>query len=154
MNRIDTAVARFEEGCSCAQAVFSVYAEELGIDRPTAMRVSAGLGGGMGMMAETCGAVTGAYLVLGMKHGGEDNDARQKAYQMVRQFAQRFKARRGLLLCRELMGCDISTPEGLQSMRDRGLRSSLCSQLVRDAAQILEELERPSPAGVGDDRSA
>jgi C_GCAxxG_C_C family probable redox protein len=140
MSKIGTAVARFEEGCSCAQAIFSAYAEDLGIDRQTAMRVSAGLGGGMGMMAETCGAVTGAFLILGMKYGGEDKDARDRAYQMVREFANRFKARHGSLLCKDLMGCDISTAEGLQAMRDRKLRSAICTGLVRDAAEILEAM--------------
>lgn len=140
MTKIETAVVRFEEGCSCAQAVFSVYAEEFGIDRPTAMKLSAGFGGGMGMLAETCGAVTGAFMVLGLRHGGEDNGARQKAYQMVREFATRFTARHGSLLCKDLMGCDISTPGGLQAMREQKLRTTVCSGLVRDAAKILEEM--------------
>lgn len=140
MTKVETAVARFEAGCSCAQAIFSVYAEELGMDRQTAMRVSAGFGGGMGMMAETCGAVTGAFLVLGLKHGGEDKDARDKAYQMVRELANRFKAQHGSLLCKDLIGCDISTPQGLQSVRDRGLRSSICTGLVREAAELLEAM--------------
>jgi len=61
MSRIDTAVARFEEGCSCVQAIFSTYAESLGMDRQTAMKLSSGFGGGMGRMALTCGAVTGAF---------------------------------------------------------------------------------------------
>ena len=140
MSKVETAVARFEEGCSCAQAVFSAYAEGLGLDRQTAMKLSAGFGGGMGRMAQTCGAVTGAFLVLGLKHGGEDHDAREKTYQMVREFAARFTARHGWLLCKDLMGCDISTPEGLQAFKDQKLRSGVCTGLVRDAAEILEGL--------------
>jgi C_GCAxxG_C_C family probable redox protein len=141
MTMIDEAVDRFKRGCSCAQAVFSTYAEDLGIDRQTAMKLSAGFGGGMGMMAETCGAVTGAFMVLGLKHGGEASDARQKVAQLVREFAHRFKARHGTLLCKELMGCNISTPEGAQSMREQNLRATICSGLVRDAAEILEGME-------------
>jgi C_GCAxxG_C_C family probable redox protein len=140
MTKVETAVAQFEAGCSCAQAIFSTYAADFGMDRQTAMRVSAGFGGGMGMMGETCGAVTGAFMILGLKHGGEDNDARQKAYQMVREFANRFKARRGSLLCKDLVGCDISTPEGLQTMKDQKLRSTICTGLVRDGAEILEAM--------------
>ena len=140
MSRIDIAVTRFEEGCSCAQAIYSTYAEDLGMDRQTAMKVSAGFGGGMGRMAGTCGAVTGAFLVLGLKHGGEETKAREKAYQMVREFASRFEARHGSLLCKELMGCDISTPEGRQIVKDRGLRSGICTPLVRAAAEILETI--------------
>ena len=93
------------------------------MDRQTAMKVSAGFGGGMGRMAGTCGAVTGAFMVLGLKHGGEDMEAREKAYRLVREFASQFEARHGSLLCKDLMGCDISTPEGMQATKDRGLRT-------------------------------
>ena len=140
MTQIETAVARFEEGCSCAQAIFSTYVEALGIDRQTAMKLSAGFGGGMGRMARTCGAVTGAFMVLGLKYGGEDKDSRERAYQMVRQFASRFEARHGSLLCKDLMGCDISTPEGMQAVKERGLRAGICTGLVREAAEILETM--------------
>jgi C_GCAxxG_C_C family probable redox protein len=140
MSRIDIAVTRFEEGCSCAQAVFSTYAESLGVDRETAMKLSSGFGGGMGRMALTCGAVTGAFMVLGLRHGGEDTASREKAYRMVREFASRFEQRHEVLGCKDLMGCDISTPEGMQAMKDRGLRSGICTPLVRDAAEILESM--------------
>ncbi len=70
MSRIDIAVARFEEGCSCAQAIFSTYAESLGVDRQTAMKLSSGFGGGMGRMALTCGTPTPATtLVVQMDPG-------------------------------------------------------------------------------------
>lgn len=140
MSKVETAVARFEEGCSCAQAVFSAYAEGLGMDRPTAMKVSAGFGGGMGRLAETCGAVTGAFMALGLKHGGEEAEAREKAYQLVQEFAARFKQRYGSLVCKELIACDIGTPEGLQTMKDKKLRSGVCTGLVRSAAEIVESL--------------
>jgi len=146
MSKIETAVARFEEGCSCAQAIFSTYAEDLGMDRQTAMKVSAGFGGGMGRMAGTCGAVTGAFMVLGLKHGDEEIEAREKAYQMVREFASRFEARHGSLLCKDLLGCDISRPEGRQAMQEHGLRSGICTGLVRDAAEILETMLHAAPS--------
>jgi putative acetyltransferase len=140
VSKVEIAVARFAEGCSCAQAVFSTYAEPFGIDRQTAMKLSAGFGGGMGMMGETCGVATGAFLILGLKHGGEDKDARENACQTVREFAGRFKARHGSLRCKDLLGCDISTPEGLQAMREQKRRSAICTGLVRDAAKILEAM--------------
>lgn len=140
MSNVERAVACFEEGCSCAQAIFSTYAESFGIDRPTAMRLSAGFGGGMGRMAQTCGAVTGAFLVLGLQHGGEDTAGRESAYQAVREFANRFAAQHGCLLCKDLVGCDISTPEGAQAMKQQNLRSRICTGLVRDAAELLETM--------------
>ena len=97
------------------------------MDRQTAMKISAGFGGGMGRMAQTCGVVTGAFMVLGLRHGGEDNDAREKAYLMVREFASEFQERYGSLLCKDLMDCDISTPEGMQTMKEKKLRSGICA---------------------------
>lgn len=69
MDRVDTAVSRFKQGCSRSQAVFSTYAEALEVDRITALKAASGFGGGMGRMAETCGAVTGAFMALGLAYG-------------------------------------------------------------------------------------
>ena len=93
-------------------------------------------------MAETCGAVTGAMMVLGLEHGNTapDREAKERVYEQVREFAQRFRARNGSLLCRELLGCDISTPEGLQQAREADFVLKICPKFVRDAAEILEEM--------------
>ncbi len=58
----------------------------------------------------------------------------------MREFARRFKARYGTILCRELLGCDISTPEGRNLAKEKGLFAELCPQLVRDAAEIVEQM--------------
>ena len=140
MSGVQDAVARFDDGYSCAQAVFSAYAEKLGMDRQTALKVSAGFGGGMGRMGETCGAITGAFMALGLKYGGPDSESKDKTYELVRELADRFRARHGSLECRELLGCDVSTPEGRQRAKEQGLHSTVCTQIVRDAAEILEGL--------------
>jgi C_GCAxxG_C_C family probable redox protein len=145
VSKVDDAVVCFEEGCSCAQAIFSTYSEDLGIDRSTAMKISAGFGGGMGRMAGTCGAVTGAFMILGLRLGGEDAEARERAYQAVQEFAKRFESRHDSLVCKELMDCDISTPEGIQAMKEQKLRSNICAGLVRDAAEILEAMGQSTP---------
>jgi C_GCAxxG_C_C family probable redox protein len=143
MSLTDSAVDRFRDGCSCSQAVFSTYAETMGMDRETALKVSAGFGGGMGRMAETCGAVTGAMMAIGLKHASADvadAEAREKTYELVRQFAEQFQARHGSLDCRDLLGCDISTAEGRQQAHERDTRGTVCPQLVRDAAEVLEKM--------------
>jgi C_GCAxxG_C_C family probable redox protein len=143
MNKIDRAVARFGEGLSCTQAVLSTYCSEFGLSRDIALRVACGFGGGMGRMGKTCGAVTGAFLVLGLKYGGTDatdNDKEEKTYALVREFTNEFKLRNGHIGCNELLGYDISTPEGRKEAQEKGLFSTLCPKLVRDAAEILEQL--------------
>ena len=92
-------------------------------------------------MAETCGAVTGAIMVLGLAHcdgSSRSADGRRAVYQAVQSLAAEFRTRHGSLLCRELLGCDISTREGALLATARGLFRSKCPALVRDAAEMLE----------------
>jgi len=142
MNRIETVLSRFAEGFNCSQAVFSAYADDLRLDDAAALKIASGFGGGMGRMAETCGAVTGAMMVLGLRHGGAtpDREAKERVYAKIREFAGRFKARNGVLLCRDLLSCDISTPEGFEAAKAKGLLTTLCPKYVQDAVEILEEM--------------
>ena len=140
MTPVETAVVRFEEGYNCSQAVLSAFAEKLGMDHATAVKIASGFGGGMGRMGETCGAVSGAYMALGLKYGGVDTASKERTYQLVREFARRFLATRDSLRCRDLLGCDISTPEGLRHAREQGLFKSVCAKYVREAAEIVEDL--------------
>ncbi|MEI8242043.1 MAG: C-GCAxxG-C-C family protein [bacterium] len=142
MKHSDAAAAAFAQGLSCSQAVLSVYAEEHGLTQVAAAKIAAGFGGGMGRMAQTCGAVTGAYMVIGLKHGTTTGDlvAKEKTYQLVRTFAGRFKEKNGALACKDLLGCDISTSDGLEKMKNLGLHGKVCTQLVRDACELLDEM--------------
>jgi C_GCAxxG_C_C family probable redox protein len=139
----EQAVSCFEEGFCCSQAVLSVYAEEFGLSRVTALKISRGFGGGMGRMALTCGAVTGALMAIGLKYGNADaldKQSREQAYGLVREFARRFEERNGSIICRDLLGCDISKPEGIKTAKENGLFTSVCPEMVRSAAEILEEM--------------
>ena len=142
MNASDQAVDRFRGGCACSQAVLSAYSERFGLDERLALRVAAGFAGGMRRGA-TCGAVTGAYMVLGLAHAGADCDTlvgRQTVYAAVRSFGEQFRERNGSLECRELMGCDISTPEGHQRAVEQLLFVTRCPAFVRDAVELVAEL--------------
>lgn len=143
MSRVEEAVACFKEGFICSQAVLSAYSVQLGLDCDTALKIADDFGGGMGRMGETCGAVTGAFMVIGLKHGRtavEDVQAHETTYGLVNEFVRRFKSRNGSVVCRELLSCDISTPEGLQSARQQNLFAMICLGYVRDAAEIIEEI--------------
>ncbi len=143
MSKKELVLYRFAEGFSCSQAIFSTYGEELGLSRETALKIAAGFGGGMGRMAETCGAVAGAFMTIGLKYGAinvEDRAAKEKTYELVREFADRFKARHGSIICKELLSCDISTPEGMEVAKEQELFTTLCPKFVIDAAEILEDI--------------
>jgi C_GCAxxG_C_C family probable redox protein len=143
MNKADKASACFKEGFNCSQAVFSTYAVEMGMDRDIALKISQAFGGGMAQMGETCGAVTGAFMVIGLKYGrtrADDDEAKVKTYSLVKEFTEKFKARNGTIICRELLGCDIGTPEGNRVAKDKELFSTVCPGFVRDAVDILEKI--------------
>jgi len=142
MTGIERAVSRFSEGFSCSQSVLLGFAPCFDLDPDVAARISASFGGGMGHMGEVCGAVSGALMVIGLASGGvtaQDKESKARTYELVREFASRFRARRGSLLCRELLGCDLSQPGALELARARSLFAT-CPTLVRDAAEIVAEL--------------
>lgn len=144
-NKPEQAVERFEQTFSCSQAVFSVYAPEFGIGMETALKIAGAFGGGMARMGETCGAVTGAFMAIGLKYGktiAEDEPAKEKTYQIVLEFVKRFKSRNNSIVCKELTGCDMSSPEGLKAFKEKNLLKTHCTRFVRDAVEIVEELIR------------
>src|SRR5512147_3016764 len=129
MTNSEKACTVFDEGFNCAQAVFSAYAEQLGLDREVALKIAGAFGGGMARRGDTCGAVTGALMVIGLKHGKaekKDDSAREKTYKLTNEFAARFRALHGSLMCRELINCDISTPEGLKRAQDGKIFKTVC----------------------------
>ncbi len=97
----------------------------------------------MGRMGETCGAVTGAFMVIGLKHGKtreDDDEARERTYALVQEFAERFRARNKSIICRELLGHDLGTPEGMQAVTEKKLFQTFCPGLIRHASEMLDEM--------------
>jgi len=142
MNDTEKAVEVFNEGLSCSQAVFGAYCERFGLDKKLAYKISSGFGGGM-HLNQTCGAVTGAFMVIGLKYGrtrADDVEAKMKTAKLVAEFAKKFKERHGSINCTELIGCDISTPEGFEEAKKKDVFKQLCPQYVKSAAEILEEI--------------
>jgi C_GCAxxG_C_C family probable redox protein len=138
------AVALFNVGFNCSQAILATNANRLVLDQTTALKLATGFGAGMGRMSETCGAVTGAFMVLGAQHGRsmiEDVAARDLTYELVIEFTKSFKTRHGSISCKQLLGYDLSNPDEYARAKQEGLFTSRCPCFVRDAAQILEELE-------------
>ncbi len=143
MDRVERAVSCFKEGFTCSQAMLSTYGPQLGLNHELALKVSGAFGGGMARMGETCGAVTGAFMVIGLKHGKtkiEDKQAKEKTYGLVKEFVDRFKSRNGSIVCRELLGCDISSPEGSNLAKEKNLFATLCPKFVQDTAEIIEQI--------------
>ena len=139
-SKTDEAVACFNDGFNCAQAIVSTYAKEFGVDKKTALQIACGLGAGMGRLQETCGAVSGAYLLIGLKYGKyqkDDNGAKEKTYALVQEFSKLFEDRNKTTNCRELLGLDLIHGDK-KAAAER--TKTLCPKMVSDAAEILEAL--------------
>jgi C_GCAxxG_C_C family probable redox protein len=127
----------FEKSFSCSQSVFAAYAPMFGIDEKTALKISSAFGGGMSRLAHVCGAVSGAFMIIGLKTGGED---KEQTYLLAREFVEQFKLLNGSIMCKDLLGCDISTSEGLQKARAENVFKTICPKYVKDSCNILEKI--------------
>jgi C_GCAxxG_C_C family probable redox protein len=141
-DRVDQALERFSDGFNCTQAIAATYGPDLGLEAELGLKVAGAFGSGMGT-GETCGAVTGALIIIGLKHSMAQNItflSRDRTYELAADFIRKFKARNKTSLCRELIGCDLSTEEGqLQARKEKHFKKR-CPKFVQDAAEILDEM--------------
>lgn len=138
--KVEQAVRLFAEGMLCSQAMLLAYGPQFGIDEETAIRVARPFGSGVARMCGTCGAVSGAYMVLGLRSQGEDEKAaKEETYELCREFAKRFAADNGSTNCYELLQCDLGSPEGQSRFREQQLVAK-CRAYVKSSAEILESI--------------
>ena len=143
MSRAEEAKKQFEKGFFCAPAVLSTYSEQLGLEKSLALKIASGFGAGIGRMGRTCGAVTGALMVIGLKHGQvnlSDQESQQKTYTLVKEFINRFTTLHGSIECKELIGYDLGNSGELKSAIESGVFKNKCPSFVYDSSLILEEV--------------
>ena len=143
MSKAEKAKKQFEKGFSCAPAVLSAYAERLGLEEALALKIACGFGGGIGRMGRTCGAVTGAVMVIGLKHGqadANDEESRQRTHKLVKEFIDRFVTLHGSIECKELINYDLSDPAELRLAKKNKVFQNKCTSFVYDSARILEDI--------------
>ena len=141
--RCDLATKRFTEGFHCSQAILEAFSEDYGLDPILARKVGNPLAGGSGIGGE-CGAVTGAFMVLGMEYGMEeanDSDAFQNTFEKVGIFVEKFKALHGNSLnCHQLIGLNVFSEEGLKEFVAKDIKLTKCIRFVEDAVGIVEKI--------------
>jgi C_GCAxxG_C_C family probable redox protein len=145
----EMAVEKFLSGYNCAQAVLYAHSASLGLDTETALKVATGFGGGIAAQGETCGAVTGGIMALGLKYGRgarQDRSIADVAYQKTRDLMAAFEQAHGSCCCRTLLGgCDLRTPQGRQQFKDQDLHHKTCGRCVQTVGEILAGmLEAPA----------
>lgn len=142
MTHVELAKKYFEQKYHCSQAVFASFAQDLGLTEEQSLKIGACFGGGM-CKGEVCGACTGALMALGLKYGQsdiEDLESRRNTNDVTVGFLDTFKKENGSYLCKELLGCDLSTPEGKQQAMENNLFTEFCPKMVESATIIAGNL--------------
>jgi len=132
----------FRNHLSCAQQTLAAVAEQLGYEKEEAYRMANAFGGGM-MVGDTCGAVAGALIAIGLAFGNDQpgNKERDDACRAkVAEFQRRFRELHGSTICREMIGYDFADPEQRRIARETGKVMEFCPNLVVDAVDILREM--------------
>ncbi len=144
MKKTEKATTTFQNGYNCAQSVFSVFAPETGISENDSLKIACAFGGGMGKQQLTCGAVTGALMVLGLKYGKgiEDSDNKKvDTYKKTKEFCNEFIKINGSINCKELLdGLDMNKPEEYEKIIQQDLFRNRCEKYISDAVKILEKM--------------
>jgi len=134
----------FKQGYNCSQSVFSAFCTELEINFETALRLSSSFGGGMGRLHEVCGAVSGMFMVAGMKYGyinPQDKKAKEEHYKLVKFLARLFAEENGSIICRDLLGLQKGkSSSGRETKTAENYKKRPCIELVGSAAEIMDNL--------------
>lgn len=137
------AMELFKQGYNCSQSVFGAFCEECGMDFETALKLSSSFGGGMGRLREVCGAVSGMFMVAGMKYGytdPEDSTSKAEHYKRIQELAEQFKEKNGSLVCRDLLGLSVQSESYIPEKRTAEYyKKRPCAEIVGDAAEIIYE---------------
>ena len=146
-NRMDHATKARELFCSgynCCQAVAGAFAGEMGLPEETVMKIASGFGGGMGGMRETCGAVTGMFMVAGLLRGHalpSSNEEKTAHYARIRSLADAFKAEHDTLICRDLLaGLPGKLSKNPSERTAEYYKTRPCALFVEDAARLVEKM--------------
>ena len=130
----------FYEGYNCCQAVVLAFHKELGMDKETALKLASSFGAGMGGLREVCGAVSGMFMVAGLKQGytgAKDMDGKQAHYRLIQELADAFKQQHSSIICRELLGAQEAAQKNPQARTDAYYKKRPCGELVGCAAEIV-----------------
>ena len=130
-SRVEKALENHGKGYNCCQAVACAYADLVGVDENLIFAAGEGFGAGMGGMECTCGAVSAAVMLAGMKNSGGDMSnptTKGKTYGFSKAIVKEFEAKNGSVVCKDLKG--LETKKVLRS----------CDGCIEDAARIAEKV--------------
>lgn len=142
-DKVELAIDAFKAGNNCAQSVLKAFARDLKIEEVQALQMASGFGAGMGRLQKTCGAVTGAFMVIGLKNSLAlqlDEERKDKTNQMIQEFENRFVGAHQSSQCMDLIQCDLNTEAGQNYFKEKQLGEFVCQNCIFSSVRILEEI--------------
>ena len=147
MNRKETATRYYAYAFACSQAVFAAFGKEMGLTEDQCLKIGGAFGGGMARQQLTCGAVTGAMMVIGLLYGrGQGDEVSQKeiTYEKTNELFKEFQSRNGSLNCKDLLqGFNLNDPGELKKIQELGLFQTSCVKYIQDVVEIVEQMMNP-----------
>ena len=143
MSRIEKALSQFATGCNCCLSITTAFGPDYNLDSQKALKIGAAFGGGMTRLGNTCGAVSGALMVIGLvfrNDNPEDTENKEHVYEIGRRFLDQFMEIHRTVMCRDLIGIDLNDEHDLQRARETGIFVEKCPDFVKTAAQLLENI--------------
>lgn len=143
MSRVEKALNQFATGCNCCQSITTAFGPDYDLDSQNALKIGAAFGGGMSRLGNTCGAVSGALMIIGMAFRNtdpEDAENKEHVYEIGQRFLNKFMELHNTVMCRELIGIDMNDEQDLQRARETGIFEEKCPNFVKTAAQLLENI--------------
>ena len=138
-SRADQVIDNFIDGYNCCQSFLSTYSNLYGVNREMALKLTAGLGGGVGNSGEICGLVNAACMLLGLKHGTDSPESQTHVSPICLAFCDDFAEKCGSVLCKDLIKRNIRTMEEMLKAKEDGVFTKICEGCSRFAAELLEK---------------
>lgn len=136
---ISKALSYFDEGYACSQSVLLAFSNQFDLDERTAKLISSTFGGGMGRLRQTCGAVTGGFMVLGLAYGNErptDMETKLNSYKKVRELYHQVEGIHGTANCKELLQKHATEAQ----IEERKHHKIICRRVVGDVAGLMYDM--------------
>ncbi|NVO09726.1 MAG: C_GCAxxG_C_C family protein [Bacteroidales bacterium] len=141
-DHLEEALELFKSGYHCSQSVLAAFSEELGLPQETALKIACPFGGGLGGYGRTCGALTGAMMVVGLKYGATkdtDVEAKTLSRKKTRELIEAFEKAHGTSICNDLIGVNRSNFGGDELLAIRPIVQNTCPKFLETVITYLEE---------------
>jgi C_GCAxxG_C_C family probable redox protein len=142
MTKKEKVLELFHNDLNCAQSIIYVYGEAFGIKGDVANSIAVGFGSGFGRTQQMCGAISGAVMALGARNYDKNKvaESKENVYQKTRELINHFKEKNGSCDCRNLIGVDLSTDEGVKTANEQNLFNLKCKKYLADVCDELDKL--------------